>query len=117
MKNKQRDRYFKLSELNKTPERKEFEKEYSCYIFSLRPPCSFSPDEEIKWTIDTWFKVDKGDMDKVAHSISMIKMRARFNMASVFGVWLPKQFNTGVTDNIENPDLFYDIILKYKFKI
>ena len=117
MKKEKYDRLFKLIELNKTPERKKFEKEHSCYIFSLRPPCGFSPDKELKWSIDTWLKVDKTEHEKVSHSVSMIKMRSRFNMATVYGVWLPKEYNSAGSNRIENPDLYYDLILKYKFEV
>lgn len=120
MKNKnQFDRKMKLMELNKTPERKQFEEEYSCYFFSLRPPCSLSPDNDskIKWEIDSWYKVEKGKYDAVAQTLYMIKMRARFNMASVYGVWLPKAFNSEGYNQIDEPELFYDLILKYKFKV
>lgn len=56
---KQFSRMLKLMELNKTPERKKFEEEYSCYIFSLRPSSIITPDTKIKWSIDTWYKVQK----------------------------------------------------------
>jgi len=115
---KQFDRIMKLMELNKTPKRKKFEEEYSCYIFSLRPPSAFSPEtKEVKWEIDTWYKVEKGLYEEVSHTFSMIKLRARMNMATVYGVWLPKSFNNDNSNKIENPDLFYDLIWKYKFKL
>jgi len=116
---KQIDRAMKLIQLNKSPERKQFEEDYDCYIFSLRPPRNLSPDniEPLKWEIDSWFKVNKGNYDEVAQTYTMIKLRARFNMASVYGVWLPKEFNTEKSNKIEDPELFYDVILKYKFKM
>ena len=115
---KQFDRMMKLMELNKTPERKQFEEDYSCYIFSLRPPGNLSPDiKEVRWSIDTWYKVEKGKYEEISHTYTMIKMRARFNMASVYGVWLPKEFNTAGSNKIEDPDLYYDLIWKYKFKM
>lgn len=109
------NRKMKLMELNKTPERKKFEEEHSCYIFSLRPPSSITPDTKITWTIDTWHKVKKGDYDNTMHVVNMIKMRARFNMASVYGIWLPNDFNTPGSNEIEEPEKHYDLIWKYKF--
>ena len=119
MKNdKQFDRMMKIMELNKTPERKAFEEEYSCYIFSLRPPNTLSPDiHKIKWSIDTWYKVKKGDYDEISQTYNMIKLRARFNMATVYGVWLPNKFESTNSNKIEEPELFYDLILKHKFKM
>lgn len=112
------DRKMKIMELNKTPERKQFEEENSCYIFSVRPPNIITPDtKELTWTIDTWHKVKKGDYNDTIHVVSMIKMRARSNMASVYGVWLPNDFNTPGSDKIEEPEKFYDLIWKYKFKM
>jgi len=118
MESKLFDRKMKLVELNKTPERKKFEEEYSCYIFSLRPPGMLTPDtKRIKWEIDSWYKHNKGDYDKTAKTVTSIKLRARFNMATVYGVWLPNELNTPGFDKIDNPDLFYDLICKYKFKM
>jgi len=115
---KQKDRFFKIIELNKTPERKKFEEEYSCYIFSLRPPSMFDPDmKKVVWDIDTWYKIKSTDYEQTSHIHKMTTMRARFNNATVYGVWLPNDFNTNGYDEIRNPDLFYDIIWKYKFKI
>jgi hypothetical protein len=112
------DRKMKLMELNKTPERRQFEEEYSCYIFSLRPPSVITPEtKELTWTIDTWHKVKKGDYDNTTHIVNMIKLRARFNNASVYGVWLPNEFNTPGSDKIEEPEKFYDLIWKYKFNM
>lgn len=120
MKNKEQfNRKMKLMELNKTPERKQFEEDYNCYIFSLRPNRFIVPEdtESIKWEIDSWYKVNKGKYDEISHTYEMIKLRARFNNAFVYGVWLPKEFNSEGSDKIEDPDLFYDLILKYKFKM
>lgn len=119
IKNNQLNRLMKLMELNKTPERKQFEEDYSCYIFSLRPPRDLSPDSDssFKWEIDSWYKVNKGKYDEVAQTLNMIKLRARFNSASVYGVWLPKAFNSEGSTQIEEPELFYDLIFKYKFKM
>jgi hypothetical protein len=116
---KQIDRKFKIMELNRTPERKQFEEDYSCYILSLRPDGILTPEDDkpLKWRIDTWYKVEKAKYDEVAQTYEMIKMRARFNNAHVYGVWLPKDFNTVGSDKIDNPDLFYDLIMKYKFKM
>lgn len=112
------DRKMKLMELNKTPERKKFEEEHSCYIFSMKPNNNITPEmDSIKWIIDTWHKVKKGDYDNTMHVVSMIKMRARFNMATVYGIWLPNELNTIGSNEIENPDLYYDLIWKYKFKM
>lgn len=112
------NRKMKLIELNKTPERKQFEEEYNCYIFSLRVPNNLSPDsKDLKWQIDTWHKVNKGKFDETSHIHNMITLRAKNNMAYVYGVWLPKELNTEGSDKIENPDLFYDLIFKYKFKL
>lgn len=116
-KDNQFDRKMKIMELNKTPERRQFEEEYNCYIFSLRPNSNLSPEQELKWQIDTWYKVNKGKYDEISHTYEMIKIRARMNMAHVYGVWLPKEFNSVGSDKIENPDLFYDLIMKYKFKM
>ena len=114
------NRAMKLIELNKTPERKQFEEDYSCYFFSLRPPRDLSPDNDsstFKWEIDSWYKVEKGKYDEVAETLKMIKLRARFNAATVYGVWLPKTFNSEGSNQIEEPELFYDLIFKYKFKM
>lgn len=112
------NRKVKITELNKTPERKKFEEEYSCYIFSLRPPNTLTPDNnEIQWSIDTWYKAEKNDYEKISEVYRMIKLRARFNMATVYGVWLPKIFNTPGYDKIEDPEKYYDLILKYKFNM
>jgi hypothetical protein len=112
-------RKFKLMELNKTPERKKFEEEYSCYILSLRPDGIITPEDNkpLKWRIDTWYKVEKAKYEEVSHTYEMIKLRAKMNNAYVYGVWLPKEFNSPGSNQIDNPDLFYDLIMKYKFKI
>ena len=121
MKNKlssKQNRLFKIMELNKTPERKKFESEYSCYIFSLRPPSMFTPeDKEVSWVIDSWYKVKNKDYINTSNTYKLILMRAMFNNASVYGIWLSNEFNDSGSDQINNPDLFYDLIWKYKFKL
>lgn len=115
---KQQDRFFKIMELNKTPERKEFEKEYTCYIFSLRPSSTLDPDvKEVKWTIDTWYKVKPKDHTETSRIHNLISLRARYNNATVYGVWLPNEFNDEGKDEITKPDSYYDLIWKYKFKM
>ena len=111
------ERFMKIIELEKTPERKQFEQEYSCYIFSLRPSTVEPDTPQVKWCIDTWYKVEKGKWDEVSRISEMIKMRARFNMATVYGVWLPNLFNDDKSHQIDDPDKYYDLIFKYKFKI
>lgn len=121
MKNKklnQQERIFKLMELNKTPERKKFESEHTCYIFSLRPNSAFDPDQkELKWIIDSWINIKPKDYIETSRNYNIISLRARFNNATVYGVWLPNEFNDNGTDKIKDPDKFYNLIWKYKFKL
>lgn len=85
----------------------------------MRPDGIITPEDNtpLKWRIDTWFKVEKAKYDEVTHTYEMIKLRARANNAYVYGIWLPKEFNTEGYNQIDNPDLFYDLIMKYKFKM
>lgn len=94
----------------------EWKKNSTCYVFSVRPH-GVDPDiERPTWTMDTWAKVDYGNLEGTSQTIRMIKMRAKNNMAHVYAVWLPNEL-AEIIDEKDNPEDFMDLIMKYKFKI
>lgn len=93
----------------------EWKKNSTCYIFSLRPN-GVNPDTTSTWSIDTWFKVDYGNPDLVYQTVTMIKLRAKFNMSSVYGVWLTNSIATDI-DIKDNPEDYMELLMKYRFKV
>jgi hypothetical protein len=109
---KQRERKIKLEVLNFP----KWKKDSTCYIFSVRPS-KIDPDlGSPNWSIDTWLKVDYGDIVGVEKMASMIKVRAMYNMSHVYAVWLPNEL-AEIIDEKNNPESHMDLIMKYKFKI
>jgi hypothetical protein len=105
------ERYIKLSVLNFP----EWKKESTCYIFSVRAR-GMTPETPAKWEIDTWYKVDYSKPEEAQQSVGAIKLRARFNNAFVYGVWLPNELAKDI-DAKNNPEDYYELIMKYKFPV
>lgn len=93
----------------------EWKKESTCYIFSLRTR-GLSPETNPKWEIDTWYKVDYSKPEEAEIVCSKIKLKASFNAAIVYGIWLPNDLAKDI-DLKDNPEDYMDLIMKYKFKL
>lgn len=93
----------------------EWKKDSTCYLFSIRPS-GLHPNSNPKWIIDSWYKVDYNNPTEVSQCANAIKLRARFNMGFVYGVWLPNELAEDINKD-DNPEDYFDLIMKYKFEI
>ena len=101
---------FKMMQLDKTPERLEFERDYTLHIFSTRS------ENKYGYEIGCLYSGYKTDTPSVISSaINGISLAARFNMGNTYGIWLPNDFivNYDFLEDAVNKEL----IEKYRFKI
>jgi len=93
----------------------EWKKNSTCFVFSVRPK-GIDPDTQPTWSLDSWFKVDYGNLNATSDTISMIKLRARMNIGHVYAVWLPNELVESIEKD-DNPEDYMELIMKHKFKI
>lgn len=97
-----------MMELDKTPERLEFERTYKCWVYITREENKYGYD------IDSVYGGHReSEPEDFAHTVHMMKLRARLNMGQVKAIWLPKEIKADVEWIQNNKPL----IEKYSFKI
>ena len=88
MKNDKLRMQLTMLELDKSPERIEFEQTHKCWVYATREQNKYGYD--IHSVYDGHRKVEP---EQFVKSISAMKLMARYNMGEVRFIWLPNEID------------------------
>jgi hypothetical protein len=98
-----------MMEIDKTPERREFESTHTCYVYGTREQNQYG------YNIDSCYNGHRKDAHEVFSSnVGIMKMRARFNMGEVRAIWLPNEIENVDWNWLQDNKYLLD---KYSFKL
>jgi len=106
-------KFILMLEISKTPDRVKFESEYDLYLYIIRDKNSYGYDIDSLYDHHDDYKLNP---EKFVQNISNMKLRARFNMGELRGVWLPIEFGRLSVGDLSQPHI-KELLDKYSFKL
>ena len=98
-----------MMELDKTPERLEFESNYKCWVYATRE------QNEYGYNIHSVYNGHRKDEpEDFAQNVHVMKLMARYNMGECRFIWLPNEFGEITAEWMQDNKYLLD---KYSHKL